>query len=89
VKGGGRSFTQSQFMEKVIGNLPGIGIETARNLLQHFGSVKAVTSASEKELMEVENVGAKRAKAIFELMRSKYVAEETQTLRPNSAMLEM
>ena len=72
VKGGARSFTESQFMEKVIGNMPGVGLETARNLLKHFGSIGAVAAASETELMEVDNVGRKRAKLIFELMRLRY-----------------
>ncbi|MDE1823291.1 MAG: hypothetical protein KGH50_03115 [Candidatus Micrarchaeota archaeon] len=75
VKGGARSFTQSQFMERVVGNMPGVGMDTAQKLLQHFGSVKAIASATEKELMEVENVGGKRAKAIFELMHSIYSKE--------------
>jgi ERCC4-type nuclease len=77
VKGGARSFTESQFMERIIGNLPGVGIETARNLLDHFGSVQAVASATEKELLKVDNVGSKRAKLIFGLMRSRYVREES------------
>jgi ERCC4-type nuclease len=78
VKGGARSFTESQFMEKIIGNLPGVGIETARNLLEHFGSVQAVAAATEKELKEVDNVGSKRAKLIFGLMRLKYVRDQQQ-----------
>ena len=75
VKGGARSFTESQFMEKIVGNIPGVGMETAKKLLEHFGSVQAIASASEKELMEVENVGKKRAKAVFELMRSRYARD--------------
>ncbi len=77
VKGGGRSFTESQFMEKIIGNIPGVGLETARNLLTHFGSVQAVASATEKELLKVDNVGNKRAKLIFGLMRLKYIKGES------------
>jgi Fanconi anemia group M protein len=72
VKGEGRSFTESQFMEKIVGNIPGIGIETAKKLLKHFGTVKAVTLASEEELVEVENVGERRAKLIFGILNSRY-----------------
>ncbi len=77
VKGGARSFTESQFMERIIGNIPGVGVETARNLLQHFGSLQAIVGAPEKELLNVDNVGPKRAKAIFELMRSSYRKDES------------
>ncbi|MDE1865181.1 MAG: hypothetical protein KGH94_00890 [Candidatus Micrarchaeota archaeon] len=73
VKGGARSFTQSQFMERVIGNIPGVGIDTAQKLLKHFGSVQAIVGASKKELEEVKNIGPKRAKAVYELVRSKYL----------------
>jgi Fanconi anemia group M protein len=72
VKGGARSFTESQFMERIIGNMPGVGLETARNLLGHFGTVRGVAEATEEELIKVDNVGKKRAKAIFELMRRRY-----------------
>ncbi len=75
-KGGARSFTDSQFMERIVGNIPGVGADTAKRLLTHFGSVKAITSASEKELMEVENVGEKRAKAIFGIMRLEYHSDD-------------
>ena len=75
VKGVGRAFTESQFMEKIVGNVPGIGIETSKNLLCHFGSISAIVAAEEKELTEVENVGKKRARAIYLLFRSKYSAD--------------
>ena len=75
VKGGARSFTDSQFMERIVGNIPGVGIEIARNLLEHFKSVGAIASASEAELMEVDNIGKKRAEEIFRLMRNRYVKE--------------
>jgi Fanconi anemia group M protein len=74
VKGGGRSFTESQFMERIIGNLPGVGLGTARKLLDYFGSISAIVAADEKELMKVENVGKIRAKAICGLFRSRYLS---------------
>jgi Fanconi anemia group M protein len=76
VKGGVRSFTNNQFRERVIGNMPGIGLETARGLLSHFGSIRAIALADQKELMKVKNVGKKRAKAILELLSSEYEREE-------------
>lgn len=76
VKGGARSFTTDQFRERVIGNIPGVGPETARGLLSHFGSIRAIALADPKELMKVKNVGKKRAKVISELISSEYEREE-------------
>jgi ERCC4-type nuclease len=59
-------------MERIIGNIPGVGIETARNLLKHFGSVRALVNADEKDYKEVPNVGPKRAKLIFGILNSGY-----------------
>jgi Fanconi anemia group M protein len=75
VKGGGRSFTSSQFMERIIGNIPGIGIETSKKLLEHFGSVSGVVNACEKDYEEVPNIGKKRAKLIFDILNSRYSRE--------------
>ncbi len=72
VKGRGRAFTDEQFMERVIGNLPGIGLETAKSLLKHFGSVRAIALASEKELMKADGVGGVRAKTIKNIMGMEY-----------------
>lgn len=74
VKGGPRAFTQNQFMEKIIGNVPGVGIETARSLLRHFGSVRAIACADEKQLKDVKNIGKKRAIAIMKIMSDDYVS---------------
>lgn len=75
VKGAARAFSESQFMERIIGNMPGVGLDTAQRLLEHFGSVREIACASELELLEVENVGKKRARAIFEIMHRSYEKE--------------
>ncbi len=54
----------------IISSFPGIGINTAKYLLDKFGSINRITNASEKDLMEVDNIGkikAKELKEIFEL----------------------
>ena len=40
--------------------------DTSRFLLQHFGSVAALLTASEKELMKIEDLSNEQRKAIFE-----------------------
>jgi Fanconi anemia group M protein len=72
VKGGARCFTEREFKERVVGNMPGIGIETARNLLNRFGTIKELACAEKKELMEVKNIGKKRAESVFRIVNSDY-----------------
>lgn len=47
-------------------SIPGVGEEKARALLMHFGSVKAVALATEKELRDVSGVGPTLARRVAE-----------------------
>jgi ERCC4-type nuclease len=71
-KHGIRSFTQDQFQEQVIGNLPGVGPKLSRHLLSHFGNIKQISNASVKELMEVEKIGKKKATTIHKILNADY-----------------
>lgn len=62
----------------IIESLPNIGPVNAKNLLQHFGSVEKVISASENELQEVEGIGKKTAKNIRKVVESKYLYFENE-----------
>ena len=44
----------------------------AKRLLHHFGSIRAIVTASEQELQEVEGVGKKIANAIVEMMNHEF-----------------
>lgn len=57
----------------IIESLPNIGPVHAKNLLEHFGSVKAVLQADEKQLQEVDGIGKKTAKSIKEVVDGKYL----------------
>ena len=57
----------------IIESLPNIGPVNAKNLLQHFGTVEKVISASESELQEVEGIGKKTAKNIRKVVESEYL----------------
>jgi ERCC4-type nuclease len=48
----------------ILQGLPGVGHERAMRLLEKFGSVEAILSASREELLTVEGVGAKTADRI-------------------------
>ncbi|MGZ7199909.1 MAG: ERCC4 domain-containing protein, partial [Halobacteriota archaeon] len=61
--------------EYVIAMLPSVGRVTARALLQHFGSIQAVFSASKFELMLVPGIGKYTAEKIHKLARAEYTTE--------------
>ncbi len=71
-KQGRRAYTESQFMELMIGNLPGIGEKLARKMLEHFGTVTSIANASPEELKEVNKIGKKKAQLIYHILHDSY-----------------
>ncbi len=71
-KMGRKARSDSQFMEYIIGNMPGIGMKLARSLLERFGSVSGVADAGVGELMEVEKIGKKKAERIHSILHREY-----------------
>jgi len=63
---------------RVVEMLPGCGRVTARDLLQHFGSVGRIVAATERELQQVRGIGKKRAAEIIRVLRSNYGAVDTE-----------
>jgi Fanconi anemia group M protein len=70
-----RAYSDSQFKEFIIGNLPGVGPKISRALLRHFKNVKNIANASIEELMKVDKIGKKKAQRIHEILNVSY--EET------------
>ena len=70
----GRLFTQmGRLLSKkrpvfLIEGLPGVGVKRARQLLAHFGNVRAVIQASIEELQEVDGIGKQIAQTIYEIL---------------------
>ena len=56
----------------VLEALPGIGPLLAEELLQRFGSLQALCSASPEELMQVSGIGRARAAKIHEVLHRQY-----------------
>ncbi|MCL5430509.1 MAG: helix-hairpin-helix domain-containing protein [Candidatus Marsarchaeota archaeon] len=77
-KGGARAYTNRQFQEFIIGNLPGVGPKLAKALLKHFGSIKKISNAKIEDLMEVEKIGKKKAERIHGVVNSAYEGTEVQ-----------
>lgn len=62
--------------------LPGVGPTGAKGLLQHFGSAKAVFSATEAELCAAPGVGKKTAQRIREALEFTAATHAGQVGRP-------
>jgi ERCC4-related helicase/ERCC4-type nuclease len=58
--------------EAIIASFPEIGMKNARLLLEHLGSVKGIVEAEEKDLRNVEGIGEKKARRIYEICRRPY-----------------
>ncbi|MFQ3318627.1 MAG: ERCC4-related helicase/ERCC4-type nuclease [Natronomonas sp.] len=71
---GGKTLTEQQ--EYVVGAIAEVGPITARALLAHLGSVEAVMTADEDDLIEVDGVGDVTAERIREVTGSEYAGKE-------------
>jgi Fanconi anemia group M protein len=60
--------TKSRQALDVLASIPGVGDERARRLLDEFGSVRGVATASEEDLQRVERVGRVLARAIARVL---------------------
>jgi len=64
--------TRAEQQEYVVSSIADIGPVTARTLLEHFGTVEAVMTAPEDDLLEVDGVGPVTAERIREVIGSEY-----------------
>ncbi|MDZ5811452.1 DEAD/DEAH box helicase [Halorubrum sp. AD140] len=64
--------TRAEQQEYVVSSIADIGPVTARTLLEHFGTVEAVMTAPEDDLLAVEGVGPVTAERIREVVGSEY-----------------
>jgi Fanconi anemia group M protein len=73
IRGEKISMSQREQQQFIIEGLPGISATLAQRLLAHFGSVRAVMDADEKQLCEVRGIGETIAKGIVETVRGGYL----------------
>lgn len=64
--------TRKQMMEFVVAGLPDVNTKIASRLLENFGTVRKIFTASEEELKQVEGIGDKTASKIRELLQKSY-----------------
>lgn len=67
-----KALTLSDQQRAVVEALPNVGPTMARALLKYFDTVENVMAAPESELMEVDNMGAKKARQIRELLAKRH-----------------
>ncbi|UCH43601.1 MAG: hypothetical protein JSW16_03410, partial [Dehalococcoidales bacterium] len=63
---------------RIIEMLPGCGMTMARDLLQHFGSIRQIMNATEAELHNVPGIGTKKASGIYEVINAEYESVDTE-----------
>ena len=65
----------SERQQFIIEGLPNVSAVIAKRLLSHFGSIKGILNASEKELLEVKGVGKNIAKDITNIINTNYLED--------------
>ena len=63
---------EKKLKEFIVSSIPGVSIILSKRLLEKFGSVEKVFSASEKELRSVKGIGEKLARKIKKILSEKY-----------------
>ena len=58
--------------EFFVSALPGIGVQTAKILLEHFGSIKMLVNASREKITSIKGVGDKTAERLLNLFEEWY-----------------
>jgi ERCC4-type nuclease len=71
-----KALSLGQRQRFLVEGLPSIGETLARNLLERFGSVRAVFNATEEDLQKVPKIGAVRAAEIVRLVAAPYEGEQ-------------
>ncbi|MBN1934667.1 MAG: DUF1016 family protein [Anaerolineae bacterium] len=68
----------ADLQRRVVEMLPGCGMVVARDLLQHFGSIRRIVEATEVELGNVPGIGVKKAAQIYRVLNAEYASLDTE-----------
>jgi Fanconi anemia group M protein len=72
LKGGVRAYTDSEYQEYIVGNIPGVGPKLAKALLSHFGSISNIANSEVEELLKVDKIGKVKAERILDILNADY-----------------
>ncbi|MBR9683423.1 hypothetical protein GOV03_02685, partial [Candidatus Woesearchaeota archaeon] len=70
-----KPLTLKEQQEFIVSSLPGIGLNTAKLLLEHFGSIKKLFDASKEEMIAIDGIGEKTSTTIKEVLEGEYKKE--------------
>lgn len=73
VRGEKTQMSDRERQQFIIEGLPNVSAVIAKRLLAHFGSIKDIVNASEKELQQVKGVGKNIAEDIIKLLKTNYL----------------
>ncbi|MBI2581920.1 DEAD/DEAH box helicase [Candidatus Woesearchaeota archaeon] len=62
--------------EFIVAAFPNIGTQTAKTLLEHFGSIKNLVNATEAQLTELKGIGDKTAQQLVKMFEEEYIRKE-------------
>jgi len=63
---------------RIVEMLPSCGMVMARDLLQHFGSIKRIVNATEAEFRRMRGIGAKKAAEMYRVLNAEYESVDTE-----------
>lgn len=72
VRGERKGMTLEEKQRYIVEGLPGVSAVLAKRLLEHFGTVERVMTASEWELQRVQGIGPEKAREIREVLTTPY-----------------
>lgn len=75
IRGMKKQMSMREKQQFLVEGLPNVSAVLANRLLNHFGSIRAIVNASEKELMEVEGIGKNIASEIVKLVNKDYLED--------------
>jgi ERCC4-related helicase len=73
IRGEKTAHTLSEQQQFLVEGIPNISVVLAKRLLQHFGSVRSLANASEKDLSQVNGIGKNIAAEIFKILNAEYL----------------
>ena len=71
-----KALTLEQRQQFLVEGLPNVGATIAGNLLDHFGSVRGVFTASEDDLLRVPKIGEAKASEILRVLTALYAGRQ-------------
>ncbi len=77
LKMGKSAKTDGQFMEYIIGNIPGVGNKIAKSLLTKFGSISSIVDADINDLTQVDKIGKKKSVEIYDILHKTYIDNQS------------